>query len=135
MITATVSGQRRAGEDRSCHRRLNDQDSSNLPALASLIIESIESTRASTEVLWLVQPRPRSFDVSNRTTGTSPFQPRRPPPNVYLTPGDAQAFHDQVGDLADGDIIFGGDIENVEAPPSVVVEQEQGIKDVVNVNV
>ena len=52
---------------------------SNFPALASLIIESIESTRAWMDVLLLVQPWPRSFDVLKRTMGTSPFQPRRPP--------------------------------------------------------
>jgi len=52
---------------------------SNFPDLASRIIESIESVRASTEVLLLDQPIPRSLLVSNRTSGTSPFHPRRPP--------------------------------------------------------
>ena len=49
------------------------------PERASGTIASIESRSASREPIEFCQPRARMREVSNRTTGTSPFHPRSPP--------------------------------------------------------
>src|SRR5580692_6696960 len=49
------------------------------PTSTSASIERIEARMASRVVRFARQPRPWALDRSNRTTGTSPDQPRSPP--------------------------------------------------------
>ena len=97
--------------------------------LESASIAVIDSRSASAEPPVGASRAPRIRSVSSRTTGTSPFQPRSPARRRSSTVARVEAEHleRELGDLAHGDVVAGGDVEGVErARPAASTAAQHG---------